>query len=130
LRATPNVLAITLRGIARSLRPGALRCLAIGSAAAFGLFGVLTNLCCGTVILAYRRAAEIRIEPTDDPQSVEPRDVVDEESPCDPLLALYAVSAGAVMTFLFLGVGGVVLDLGESTPGEDVEAEVAASFGG
>ena len=57
-----------MRGIARSLRPGVLRRLATGSATAFAVFGVLTHLCCGKVILAYRRAAEIRLEPTDGPQ--------------------------------------------------------------
>ena len=57
-----------MRGITRAIRPGGLRRLAAGSAAAFAVSGVLTHLSCGTVILAYRRASETEHEPADDPQ--------------------------------------------------------------
>ena len=46
-----------LNGIARGLRPGPARRLAEVSATVFAASGVLTHLCCGEVILAYRRAA-------------------------------------------------------------------------
>ena len=52
-----------MRGIAGSIRPGVLRRLATASATAFAVSGVLTHVCCGTVILAYRRAAETGTEP-------------------------------------------------------------------
>ncbi len=45
------------------MRPGVLRCLATASTTAFAVSGVLTHVCCGTVILAYRRAAETGTEP-------------------------------------------------------------------
>lgn len=54
-----------MRGIASAIRPGLLRRLAIASATAFAVSGALTHLCCGTVILAYRRAAVTGIEPSD-----------------------------------------------------------------
>ena len=57
-----------LRGVAQAIHPGVLRRLAAGSATAFAVSGVLTHVCCGTVILAYRRASEIEVEPTDGPQ--------------------------------------------------------------
>ena len=46
-----------LRAMARGIRRGAARRLAQGSATAFAVSGVITHLCCGEVILAYRRAA-------------------------------------------------------------------------
>ncbi|MET1004285.1 MAG: DUF6796 family protein [Propionibacteriaceae bacterium] len=46
-----------LRGIARTVTTGRLRSLSTASATAFAASGVLTHLCCGVVILAYRRAA-------------------------------------------------------------------------
>ena len=57
-----------MRGIAGGLRPGVLRRLAVASATAFAVSGGLTHVCCGMVILAYRRAAETGIEPTDGKQ--------------------------------------------------------------
>ena len=47
-----------LHAAARAVPPGRLRRLATVSAAGFAVSGVLTHLGCGTVILAYRRAAE------------------------------------------------------------------------
>ncbi|HEY5784523.1 MAG TPA: DUF6796 family protein [Microlunatus sp.] len=49
---------VGLQAAARAIPPGRLHRLASISAAAFALSGVLTHLGCGTVILAYRRAAE------------------------------------------------------------------------
>src|SRR3954454_6165949 len=49
---------LALGGISRTLRPGPARKVAAVSAVAFAVSGVVTHQCCGTVILAYRRAAE------------------------------------------------------------------------
>lgn len=54
-----------MRRIARAIRPGLPRRLATASATAFAVSGALTHVCCGTVILAYRRAAETGTEPAD-----------------------------------------------------------------
>lgn len=74
-----------MRGAAGAMPPGVLRRLATASATAFAVSGVLTHVCCGTVILAYRRAAETEVEPTDGTQP-SPRSVT-------ALLAASAVGA-------------------------------------
>lgn len=48
---------LSLHRIARAMPPGVPRNLAVGSAAAFGLSGLLTHLGCGLVILDYQQAA-------------------------------------------------------------------------
>jgi hypothetical protein len=53
-----------LHAAARAVPPGRLRRLATLSAGGFALSGVLTHLGCGTVILAYWRAAERAVEAT------------------------------------------------------------------
>ena len=81
-----------MRGIAGAIRPGVLHRLAVASATAFAVSGVLTHVCCGTVILAYRRAAEPGTEPTDGKQPA-PRSAT-------TLLAASAVGAlGALAAF-------------------------------
>jgi hypothetical protein len=54
---------LSLRGISRTLHPGAHRRVAEGSATAFALSGMLTHLCCGVVILAYRKELATQAEP-------------------------------------------------------------------
>jgi hypothetical protein len=54
---------VGLRGVSRALPPGGLRRSAAGAATAFAVSGVLTHLCCGRVILAYRRASRPPVEP-------------------------------------------------------------------
>ena len=49
---------LALRGIARTLPVGPERRVAEASATAFAVAGVLVHQCCGTVILAYKRALE------------------------------------------------------------------------
>lgn len=78
--------AVGLLGIAREIRPGPLRRVATGSAAAFAVSGVLTHLCCGAVVLAYRRAAEADVDPGDDPRP----------SPPSVTVLLAASAAGAL----------------------------------
>jgi hypothetical protein len=55
---------LSMRGIARSIRPGKLRSLAAASATAFAVAGGATHLCCGAVILAYREASRTDVDPT------------------------------------------------------------------
>lgn len=75
-----------------ALHPGVPRRLATASASVFAVSGVLTHLCCETVILAYRRAAETGIEPTYGPQP-SPRSAT-------TLLAMSAIGAlGALAVF-------------------------------
>jgi hypothetical protein len=45
-----------LRGVAQAIDPGPLRQVAVASVAGFAASGVATHVCCGAVILAYRRA--------------------------------------------------------------------------
>jgi hypothetical protein len=81
---------LSLWGIGGGLRPGGLRRLATASAAAFAVTGVVTHVCCGTVILAYRRAASLEPANTTRPS---PRSAT-------PLLAASAVGAlGALAAF-------------------------------
>ena len=49
---------LALRGIGRTLPAGRERWIAEASATAFAAAGVLTHQCCGTVILAYKKAGE------------------------------------------------------------------------
>lgn len=81
-----------LDGIGRAMSPGVHRHLATASATAFAVSGVLTHVCCGTVIQAYRRAAVTESQPADGTQP-SPRSVT-------TLLAMSAVGAlGALAVF-------------------------------
>lgn len=76
---------VGMRGIASTFRPGGLRQLAAGSATGFAVTGSLAHLCCGAVILAYKRLVEIEVDPHDGPRPA-PRSAT-------PLLAVSAVGA-------------------------------------
>ncbi|WP_164983838.1 DUF6796 family protein [Cellulomonas endophytica] len=81
-----------MRGISRTLPAGRDRRVAEASAAAFAVAGVLTHQCCGSVVLAYRRAAE------EDPGP----DTGTRRAPrsATPLLALStAATLGALATY-------------------------------
>ncbi len=81
---------LSLHAIGGATPPGPRRRLATASAAAFAVSGVLTHVCCGTVIQAYRREASL--EPTDASRP-SPRSVT-------PLLAASAVGVfGALALF-------------------------------
>lgn len=54
---------IGMRGIAQALPSGVARRATALAAAAFAVSGALTHLCCGRVILAYRRASTTPVEP-------------------------------------------------------------------
>ena len=97
-----------MRGIARTIRPGGLRRLAVASAAGCAASGVLTHLCCGTVILAYRRALETGVEPTDGPQP-SPRSAT-------TVLAVSAVGALSALAVLSSSLTVAALRRGNTAP--------------
>lgn len=81
-----------LRGIARTLPDGPERRIAEVSAAVFAVAGVLTHQCCGTVVLAYKKAMA-EVVGSDDETHSSPRSVT-------PLLAVStAASLGALAAY-------------------------------
>lgn len=82
-----------LRGVARAIRPGALRQLALGSAAGFAVTGCLTHLWCGSVILDYRQAVQAPIVPAAGPRRPAPR------SATTPLAVSATGALGALAVF-------------------------------
>ncbi|GEO33544.1 DUF6796 family protein [Cellulomonas aerilata] len=90
-----------MRGIGRTLPAGRERQIAEASATAFAVAGVLTHQCCGTVILAYRKAREEALGSDDEarrsPRSATPLLAI---STAATLGALAAYSAGLTVAAL------------------------------
>lgn len=84
----------SMRAIARSIRSGALRNLAVASATAFAVAGASTHVCCGAVILAYRQASREGVGTRPSPRSV---------------IGLLAVSAAASLGALALYSGSLAV---------------------
>lgn len=87
---------VGLRGIASTARPGGPRHLAAGAATGFAVTGTVAHLCCGSVILAYKRASTTFVEPYDRPRP-SPRSAT----------ALLAASATGAFTALAIFSGSM-----------------------
>ena len=83
-----------LRGIAATIRPDGPRRFAVVSATGFAVTGAAAHLCCGSVILTYKRAVEAEAEPHRTPRP-SPRSAT----------GLLAVSATGALTALTIFSG-------------------------